>query len=406
MLRDGFEQNVEIRNIKANPIKRELMGQLIELKIKEMSLEAKIASIKSILVDIEVQIQPNSSQGNLFHLIKKREPLISNIDILNEKIIETEMLMKDIACSFMLIEPPQIPGSANCKGIQFYLAVGLLLGLVLAIGLIVLYDFLDDRIKLISDIQNHFDFPILGAIHAYNKLKETDSLKSLSISEIYNEFDNELTEIRINIKQLTNTKEDKIFSIVSPNREDGKSFISYILAHELAQRSEKVLLIDFDSLLPRLSKIFQMKKQKGLQDYLFDEASFEEIISGTELKNLDFVPIGENPLKVKIQYDSEKVQQFLAKAKEKYDIILIDTPALNPHPQIFDLIKQSSKLILALRLNKTNRRNIKSTLEKIKTIKSKLIGSIVTEVKYVPLGSYYENYSKYNKYYKDYKKSK
>lgn len=399
MLQQGFEQNVEIKNIKSNPIKRGLMADYTDLKIKEISLQAKIESLQQKVDGFEMQVNSDAIGSNLFHLLKKREPLMRIIDILNEKIIETEMAKQDVGDSFKLISKPSAPASPSNKNIFFFLLVGLFAGLLLAAGLIVVYDFLDNRIKLVSDVENFFSFPVIGSLRRVNTLHKSNIEELYDHQEAHKLFENELTEIRINMNQLVKRKERKLFAVVSPARKDGKSLICYLMALAFAQNGKKILIIDYDTMIPRLTKIFDMKKHSGLQDFLLYDADYNDVVHPTGVENLDLIPCGQNKQDLKLRYNSEQAEDLLHRVILDYDMVIIDTPALNPHPHIFDLLKYLDHVIIATRLHKTSRRDVEAVSKKLSHIETQLKGTIITDTRMIPFGSYYESYARYNYYY-------
>lgn len=402
MLRKGFEQNVEIKNIKANPIKRDLMGKLVDLKIKEVSLKAKIHSLQNKVDSFEKQITSDKPGSKLYHLLKRREPLLSTIDLLNEKIIDIEMAMEGTGNSFSIINAPGKPNRPANKNLIMYIFKGLLAGLGLAAGSIFVYDLLDDRLKLVDEVKNFFSFPIIGTLHQEKMINNKIFYKNFELDEIYNHFDNEMTEIRINSNQLIKSQKHKILSIISPNRKDGKTIIANLLAMAFAKNRRKVLLIDYDTLIPKTTKLLDSKEKTGLQNFLLADAEIDEIVHSSTFENLDFIPSGENQYDIKLHYDTEKANRLLKYARENYDIVIVDTPAMNPHPEIFDLIEKTDKAIISVRMNKTTKSDIEGVLKKMEKLEDNLLGTIITGTRFVPFGSYYESSTRYYNYYKDY----
>jgi polysaccharide biosynthesis transport protein len=396
MLTDGFEQNIVIKDITANPIKRTLLGQLINLKIQEISLEAKIKSLQNIINSTNTTDTPNQE---LYQLLRNRETQLGNSDFLNKKIIDLEMSMKGVSSSFYLIDLPIAPENPSSKGMKMYLLMGIMGGLCAAIGLIIVYDLIDDRIKLTDDFSRYFSINILGAVRHRSGKDLLTHIRKLPTEEIYSDFENELTDIRVNLKQLLGTEKNKLFSLISPVRQDGKSLLLYLLALEYSKAGKRVLVMDFDIYVPKLSEHFEVSKDAGVQDFLLSDAPLDKLLQKTDIPGIDILPVGANPYKVKLLFDTEKVDELFKQVREKYDIVFVDTPALLLAPEVIGLISRIDVNILITRIGHTARKNIDLVLEKLKNIPNPIIGTILTDVKPVPLGTYYDKYKKYGKYY-------
>ena len=396
MLAAGFEENIVIKDIKANPIKRTLLGELIRLKIEEISLEAKITSLHNIINSTNTTDAPNQE---LYQLLRNRETHLANSDFLHKKTIDLEMSMQGVSSNFYMIDQPQVPGSSSTRGLRIYLLIGLIGGLCAAVGIIVLYDMIDDRIILADDFSKYFSLNIIGAIRHRSEKDLLLSFKKQEPEKIYEDYENELTDIRVNLKQLIGNDKYSSFSVVSPVRKDGKSLMLYLLALEHANIGKRVLIIDFDIYAPKLSEIFGVSEDAGVQDFLLSDAKFDDLLQSTRIEGIDILPLGLNPYNVKLLFDTEKVDELLGNAVKQYDMVLVDTPGLLLSPEVISLVKRIDKNILITRIGHSSRKDIELLLDKLKNNPSGLIGTILTDIRPIPLGSYYDKYNKYKKYY-------
>jgi len=216
---------------------------------------------------------------------------------------------------------------------------------------------------------------------------------------IYEDYETELTDIRVNVKQLMGEKLNSTYSIISPLRKDGKSLIIYLLAMEYSAIGKKVLIMDFDIFAPKISYQFSASKLAGVQDYLLSDTAFGDIIHDTRIPNLHIMPLGQNPYNVKLLFDTEKVDELINRAKSEYDLVFIDTPALLISPEVNGLLGHIDNSIMVTRIGHTSRKNIEMVLEKLNRSNTHFLGAILSDIKPVPLGSYYDKYKKYRKYY-------
>ena len=398
MLSDGFEQNVTIQNLQANPLKRQLMNHIVELKIQELSLQSKVEAMKRVMGELNPDL---TNAGNLFHLVREKEELAGRIEHHNRELIDTELAMRWIPDGFYLIDQPAVPVSSSNRSLLFFLAVALFAALAVSVILVIIYDNLDDRIKLIGDFEKRYSIPVLGSIQHRKGKALTD--ETGKIRESYEEFSTELTTIRINIKQHIKSNNCKLFAMSSPIRKDGKTMLTYLLASEFAAAGKRVLLVDCDSFLPRLSMITSGADEKGFLNYLLEDAPLDEIIKETPVKNLMCIPAGQNNYKVKVLYDTPRMIQLVKEVSEAFDMVFFDIPALLLVPEVAEIVRLMDMNILVTRIGHSTRKSTDKLLERLKLIGKDPAGVIFTDTRLVPLGSYYEKKSDYY-YYNYYEK--
>jgi tyrosine-protein kinase Etk/Wzc len=119
-----------------------------------------------------------------------------------------------------------------------------------------------------------------------------------------------------------------VIAISGPSPEVGKSFISANLGVILAQSGQKVLLIDGDMRKGYLHKIFGLKPQGGLSDYLSAQQSLEQVTEATSVDGFDIITRGKVPPNPSELLMHKNFSNLMTAIKAKYDIVLIDTPPI------------------------------------------------------------------------------
>ncbi len=398
MLKDGFSQNVEVKNLSANPLKQKLYGDLIQMETSEISLNAKILSLEQVISEFQKQLLPDFKDSGLSILMRKRELLLSTIGLLNEKIIDAEAALQGKNSSFILIDQPTIPTAPSNKPFILYLIIGLIGGIGLGIALILGLDFIDNRIKLVSDFEEAFAIPVLGIVRHRKTQHSIRNVVNVPYNEMSDIVQHELSEIRININQLIKDKTVKLLSVISPSRHEGKTLHSYLIAQEMARSGKKVLLVDLDTYVANLSKTLAFNNKKGIRNYLQEETSLDEIILPLKEPNLNFIAAGTKLYDTPIYYDTTRVNLFLNEVNAQYDMVIFDTPALLFIPEIISFLEKVHGLIFITKINYTRRNDMDKLLKKIQKVDVQKIGAVLTDVKETPLDKYYNNY-----YYYDYK---
>lgn len=197
----------------------------------------------------------------------------------------------------------------------------LMLGFFLPVIGLLLIDFFNNRIIDKTDVQRGTRAPILGYI-SHNDQGNELPVVSKPGSTLAESF----RSIRTSIKYFVKEIEHPVIAISSTISSEGKTFVSVNLAAITALLGKRVLLVGLDLRKPRIHKIFDLGNETGVSSYLIGGCDFDEIIFETGVKNLWYVPAGPIPPNPAELIESDRMKQFIAEARDKFDFVIIDTP--------------------------------------------------------------------------------
>lgn len=101
--------------------------------------------------------------------------------------------------------------------------------------------------------------------------------------------------IRTNIQFSSVDKKLNSILFTSSAPSEGKSTVSNNVAVAWAKQGETVVLVDADLRRPTIHKTFNVSNRVGLSSYLLGNASFEDVIQPTMVKNLFVITSGPLP---------------------------------------------------------------------------------------------------------------
>lgn len=398
MLRDSIEQRLEIKSLMQNPVKSQLMSKLAELKIAEIAEESKLKSLESVIGELGQKMLPNAIDENQQQLLRNRDMIFITVKELNTKLIEAQCSAQGSLCRFVVIDEP-LQSSPTNRNILFYIITGFIVGGLLAGAIVYIYDLLDNRLMLISDYENFYNLPLL-AVTTHFKAKDENWLDRENISPEGEKYASELNTLVSNIRNTARRTGNKVFAIYSPVRREGKSLVSVQAALTLADRRMNVLLVDVDFFSPKLTRMFGKKNEKGLTDYFSDKCAIEDIIHDTEHDNLKFTSVGTLKMRDNLGYDEPFLSEFINYAKQHYDVVIFDTPALLYIPDIINFMDKIESVILIVRLGHTTRNSLDRLLNILHAYQSKIVGVVLNDLKANFIGKY-SDYYRYEYYDKD-----
>jgi capsular exopolysaccharide synthesis family protein len=196
----------------------------------------------------------------------------------------------------------------------------------------------------------------------------------------------------------------RILTVTSVSPQEGKTTIITNLATALAETSKKVLLIDADLRRPGLHRIFDCCNDAGLTSVMTGDVALpglklDRFVQPTPIINLFLVPCGPGTPSINQLLHSERVVQFLRRAREEYDFVLIDTPPMSLFSDARLLARISDSVILVYDGNKTKRDAMNTVVKQFATDGTNILGFIRNRC------DLRHNHSDYSSYYHPYAKA-
>lgn len=338
--------NEQSSNLKANilenlkNVKRGLTITQNNLQNSSRRFQSQIQKVPTLERGLtEINRQQSTKQGLYLYLLQKREEEALSVaaPLSNARIIDAG-------------RAGNYPVSPNKTSI--YLGAALF-GLFLPFCFIYVKKSLNTKIQSEEDIKEKTDAPILGTI-AHNDQKNEIIAKKENNALIVELF----RLIRFNLKFAGGSdKKHKVILITSGNKGDGKTFFSINLAISLAATGKKIALLSFDLRSPALTDFLDMDYDKGITNYLIDNAlNIEDLLKPyPEIENLFIVPSGPVPPNAGELILSEKVGDLIEGLKNDFDYILIDSAPVGKVADSLALYPYIDSTIYIVRQNFTSK---------------------------------------------------
>jgi len=206
------------------------------------------------------------------------------------------------------------------KSMKNYL-VAILLGLLVPMALIVIFDLFNNKIIGRHDIEHLTKAPIIGYI-SHSEYHVEDPVAEKPGSTLAESF----RAVRTSLTFYTGQTKCPVIVISSPVSGEGKTFVSVNLATIISMMNKKVLIVGLDLRKPRVNAILKAGNGHGMSQFLAGTVGFEEVIVQTQIDNLWFAPSGPVPPNPAELIGSPKMAEFLLKARNEFDAVIIDTP--------------------------------------------------------------------------------
>jgi capsular exopolysaccharide synthesis family protein len=171
----------------------------------------------------------------------------------------------------------------------------------------------------------------------------------------------------------------KVIVLTSPGFGEGKSTICANLGVVLAQAGKQTLILDCDLRKPEMHRIFRLRNVYGVVNVLAGEYDLPEVWQ-EPLEGLKVVTAGALPLNPAELLSSRRFADFVGRARQMFDYVLIDVPpiALVSDPAIVAV--QGDGILLVLDAQKTRKASVRQSVRSLRAVGANLLGTVMNNV--------------------------
>lgn len=279
------------------------------------------------------------------------------------------------AAQLTTIQSARVPDSPISPRTALNLALGAFLGLAVALGLSILRELLDTRIRSTRDLEAATDHPVLGTIAFDSK---ADQRPLVVHSEPTSPRAEAYRTLRTNLQFIQIDGGHRTFVVTSSLPEEGKSTTSANLALALASADQTVLLIDADLRRPRLDQYLGIEGTVGLTDVLIARARLSDAVQQWGPNRLYVLPAGRTPPNPSELLGSKAMAGLLEQLKPEFDWVIIDAPPLLPVTDAAVLAGEVSGILLVVAAGKTTEHELDVALDHLTAVDAPISGVVFT----------------------------
>jgi len=301
-----------------------------------------------------------------------------------------------------IIAHADVPIKPSFPKTWIFLALGIFLGMTVGFAIALVLEYLDRGIRSLSVAEKVFGVSGLGivpsAATAEGQLPSDYVLKKpLSV------YAESIRSIRAAIHFSNVDKPPKVIMITSSFPGEGKTMFSASFARLLAKSGVKVLLIDADMRRPHVHNILSLDKSKpDLAQVLAHDAKLEDAIQ-KDISGAHVIIAHTRPPNPQDLVGSHQMEKLIATVREKYDMVIIDTPPVIALTDAALIAKMADTTVYLARWAFTPREVIAEGLKHLQKFNVKLAGIVLTQVDLADRKRYgYDDYGFYHGQYKNY----
>jgi polysaccharide biosynthesis transport protein len=310
--------------------------------------ELDSAALKSALAKVQARIRTSRHNSALYAS-------------LSDKAQQLETLLTLQTSTASVVRVPDAAKKVQPRPLRNGL-IALVLGLIIGLGVALLRDSLDARVRTAREISTETGLPLLARIPTpVRRLSRANRL--VMLADPYGAQSESIRALRANIEYAQQQSEARTIMVTSALEREGKSTTSANLAVALTRAGHRVTLVDLDLRRPFLHRFFDHEGQPGvtevalgqveIQDAVFEVAlparqSTDRLLSGNgtrrtdrskaggaarsqaqaELRPLVVMPAGAVPPDPGEFVATQALADVLTEVRRRSDIVVIDSPPL------------------------------------------------------------------------------
>jgi succinoglycan biosynthesis transport protein ExoP len=344
---------------------------------------AREESLKKALARQKQETLALNKKAVQFGVLKRQAESSRQLyELLVKRFKETSLTEEMKTGNIRVIDRAEVPGYPVKPRKQRNILLAVVVGLFFGIGMAFLLEYLDNTIKLPEEVTDFLRVPYLGPVPAFSMDGSLNEMPSrlISVHSPKSTASEAYRGLRTSLLLSSADTKLRVIMIVGAGPFEGKTLTSANLAVTMAQSHQPVLLIDGDMRRPDMHKIFQTPHSKGLSGILAGTDTPEDAIVETSVEGLHLLPVGPIPPNPAELIGSKTMERFITGLKEKYEIIIIDTPPLTAVTDALALSQFVDGVMLVTRTGITPRRVVKNCIEQLQAVNANILGVVLNGV--------------------------
>jgi polysaccharide biosynthesis transport protein len=339
--------------------------------------QGKVRSAQALVQAKLAALPPEDRAGRLGDTLRDRS---SELDVLSS-------LQTGNAELVHRATPPQSPYAPRPLRNT---VIGIALGLLLGVGLALLLDRLDRRLRDRAEIEELFGRPVLGTVPM------SASLVRRNVRELPPQVSEAFRMLRANLRYFNIKQNIKSVLITSAGAGEGKSTVAIGLAMAAASAGTKTLLLELDLRRPTIGKKLGLEGGEGVSLALAQGLALDRAVTHVSLKPgmnggseqlLDVALAGPLPPNPNDLLESEQMADLIREAEREYELVVVDTPPASLISDAIPLVKKVTGVLVVTRLGMTTREGAIRLRDQLRNLDAPPLGIIVNATR--TTGDYY-----------------
>jgi succinoglycan biosynthesis transport protein ExoP len=281
-----------------------------------------------------------------------------------------------------VVTPASAPVAASSPKVSLNLGAAVVLGLGLGVLLAVAREALDTRVRDDEDVAEVTGTPVVGTLGVLSSRRS----RLVVATEPHTPQAEAYRQLRTNLQFLgigAGAEGDgahRVLTVTSARPGEGKSTAAANLAIALAETSARVLLVDADLRRPSVAALLGLEGVAGLTTVLVGQADVADVVQDWGSAGLQVLTSGAIPPNPTEILGSPAMRALLARLRQEYDYVVLDSAPLLPVADGAILARQSDGVLVLANATKVRHNQLADALRSLAQVDAQVLGVVLNEV--------------------------
>lgn len=348
----------------------DVLGQVIADLALDRSVEqiagavSARAPVDTVLIDITVEDRSPDLAAALANAVA------TQLSATIEK-IETPLSGGPSPIRATIVRKASAPPQPVSPNLTVYLAVGLMSGLLLSVGLAMLLEKLDTSVKSSADLARVTGLPVLATV-----VRDNTGDEPIVRDDAHSRRSEAYRQLRTNLQFASIDEKPRIVAVTSAVEGEGKSSIAGNLAMTLAQAGIRVCLVDADLRRPSVADYFGLVGEAGLTTVLIGNSELSDVIQPVA-PNFDAITSGAIPPNPSELLASERTRALMSELASTFDMVIFDCPPTLPVADATVLANAVDGVLFVVRVGRTTKHQAEVAIRGLEQVKARMLGVVL-----------------------------
>jgi capsular exopolysaccharide synthesis family protein len=362
---------------------------------QEQSVASGLEAVKAEALDLERRgVRYDALKGEL-------EASKGVMTSLMSRHKQTDVAQELKASNIRIVDPAVVPKNPVRPRYFVDLSSGVIFGLVLAVAVALLLEYLDNTLKSPEDVRNHLAAPLLSVIPEADPQGKT---RLLVDPTQHGPFVEGYRLLRTALNYSWPERRARLVTVTSTAPAEGKTLTSVNLAAILGSMGERVLLVDGDLRRSQAHLVAHCKRSPGLSDILVGRAKPSEAIQKVPGAPFQLLAAGGHVPSPADLLTVSALQGLLDGLRSFYEWIVVDTPPVAVVSDALVIGPLTDGVVIVVGAEMTPRKAVAHTIERVSESGARVLGVALNRTQSEGRAYYYGHYQGhyYGRYHETY----
>lgn len=267
--------------------------------------------------------------------------------------------------------------------------LGAFAGLMIALGAVVLLEYLDNTVRSSDELTRLTGSPALATVQTAPKV-QPGGRQVYVLSDPKSPASEAIRLLRANLEFAAAAKPITTLAITSAGPTEGKSTVTANLGVVMAQAGFETVIIDTDLRKPTQDRIFGVGNEQGLTTLLsHPKQDWQSLAVRVAVPRLSLIPSGPLPPNPADLLSLDRFDDLLAQISEAADVVLLDTSPVLAVSDPLVVGTKSSGVLLVCRAGQTRRDALRRAAATFRQGEIRLVGTVLNQQRARDEAGYY-----------------